>query len=73
MKVLAAIGVLLMIAGGYVLVRGASFVKDRDVLSVGPLSASVEQRQAVPPWVGGLAIGVGLVVVIAGLSSRSRT
>lgn len=73
MKAMALLGVLLMLAGGYILVRGLSFTKERDVLEVGPFKAAVEQKQVVPTWVGGLAVGVGLVIVIAGVGSKSRS
>ena len=73
MKALTLIGVLAILAGGYVLVRGMSFTKSRNVVEVGPFSAAVEEKQAVPTWVGGLAVGVGLAMVIAGAGRRSRS
>ncbi len=72
MKPLTIIGALIILAGGFVLLRGFSFTKDKSVLEVGPISASVEEKQSIPPWVGGLAVGVGLVLVVAGVSSKSR-
>ena len=71
MKILPILGVLLILAGGYVLVRGLSFTRSRDVVEVGPLKASVERQQVVPTWVGGLAVTAGLVLVIAGSRKRS--
>ena len=73
MKILPIAGVLLILAGAYVLVRGLSYTKSRDVVELGPLKASVEQQQVVPTWVGGLAITAGLVMVIAGAGSRKRS
>ena len=73
MRALTLLGVLAILAGGYILVSGLSFTRERNVLEVGPFKAAVEERQAVPTWVGGLAVGVGLVMVIAGARSRSRT
>ena len=73
MKALTWLGVLAILAGGYILVRGVSFTKDRNVLEVGPFKAEVQEKQAVPTWVGGLVVGVGLVMVIAGAGSRSRS
>jgi len=73
MKALAALGVLVILAGGYILIRGLSYTSSRDTLEVGPLSATVTQKQTVPTWVGGLAIGAGLVMVIAGAGSKSRS
>ena len=73
MKALTLVGVLAILAGGYILVSGLSFTKSRNVVEVGPFSAAVEEKQVVPTWVGGLAVGVGLVMVIAGVGRRSRS
>ena len=73
MKPLTLVGILAILAGGYILVRGLSFTSERNVLEVGPFKAAVEEKQAVPTWVGGLAVGVGLLMVIAGARSRSRS
>jgi hypothetical protein len=47
--------------------RGFSYSRKRDTVQVGPLSATVTQRErfAIPPLVGAATIiaGVGLVVV----------
>lgn len=42
-----------------------NFNQDKEVLKVGGLSASVQEEKTVPEWIGGIAVlvGVGLVVV----------
>ncbi len=72
-KPLVLLGVLVVLAGGYILLRGFSYTSERDVVKVGPFRAAVEEKQVVPTWVGGLAVGLGLVMVIAGSGGRSRS
>jgi hypothetical protein len=38
---------------------------------VGDLKASVEERHAVPAWVGGLAIVAGVVMLAGGMKRRT--
>ena len=70
MRGLTVVGIVLALAGGFVLLRGFSFTKDKTVMSVGPLSATVEDRQAVPAWVGGLAVAAGVVLIAVGATKR---
>ena len=54
MKVLQIIGALLIAAGLYVLIQGASYPSDKSLFKVGGVEAKVEEHHAVPPWVGGV-------------------
>ncbi len=72
MKVIQVVGLVLLLFGGYVLVRGLSFTRDREVLDVGPVQAEVEERKAIPSWVGALAAGLGVVCIVAGARGGSR-
>ena len=46
--------------------------KSRDeVLKVGDLKASVEEKHAVPTWAGGLAIVAGVVLIAGGMKKRA--
>jgi hypothetical protein len=71
MKPSLLVGIVLLLLGGFVLVRGLSYSSDRAVLKVGDLKASVEEKRAVPTWVGALAIVGGLALVIAGSRRKS--
>ena len=73
MKSLTVFGALLILAGGYVLVRGFSYTSSRDTVEVGPLSATVTQKDSVPAWAGGAAVAVGVLMIIAGADSRKRS
>lgn len=71
MKVLQIIGALLIAAGLYVLVKGASYPSDKSIFKVGDVEAKIEQRHEVPPWVGGVVIAAGVVLVVVGIGKRS--
>jgi hypothetical protein len=73
MRALLVLGVLLVLAGGYILVQGFSITTDRDVMKVGPLEASVKEQRRVPPWLGGVGVAAGLMLIIAGAGSSKRT
>lgn len=63
-------GILLLAVGGFIVFRGLSYTSDRSVFRVGEFEASLEERRAVPAWVGGVAAAAGLVLLVAG--SRRR-
>jgi hypothetical protein len=63
-------GVVLAVAGAFVVIKGLSYTREESVFKFGGLEAKVEQKQRVPEWIGGLALGAGLVLVIAGLKKR---
>lgn len=67
MRLIAIVGVLLVLGGLYVVVNGASFTRDKTVLKVGTMEANVKQQEPVPPWAGGAAIVVGIGLVFVGL------
>ncbi len=71
MKGLTVVGIVLLLAGGFVLLRGFSFTKDKTVIDMGPIQASVSEKQAVPTWVGGIAIAAGIAMIGVGMQ-KSR-
>ena len=71
MKPLVLVGILIAAVGGFILVRGLTYTKNRSVLKVGGLEASVEERQTIPTWVGAVAVVGGLILIGAGAGKRS--
>ena len=71
MKGLTLAGILVAVVGIYILVRGLSITTSDTVLEVGGLKASVEEKRAIPSWVGVAAIVGGLVMVGAGVRRKS--
>ena len=64
MKPIAIAGIVLTVIGAFVLLRGLSYGEQHNVLKVGDLKVTAEERHAVPAWAGGLAIVSGLVHVL---------
>lgn len=72
MRATLVLGILLLLAGGYILVQGFSVTTNREVLNVGPLQATVSEKKNVPTWVGGVGIAAGLVLIIAGAGAGKK-
>ena len=71
MRPLSLLGILLLAVGAFIVFRGASYKSKDEVLKVGDLKASVEEKHAVPTWVGGAAIVAGVVLLAAGMRRRT--
>lgn len=68
---LIVIGVLIAAISIAALLGKLDFTRDKEVLKVGEISASVKQEEAVPQWLGGLGVLVGAGLVAAGAMRRS--
>ena len=64
------VGIALIIAGVVVYLRGGITRKEK-VVDVGPLEVSTSERQEIPPWIAGLVIGAGVLIVAAGLRQKA--
>ena len=71
MRPQALVGVILLVIGAFILFRGLSYKSKDEVLKVGDVKASVEQRHAVPTWAGGVALVAGLVLLAGGMKRRA--
>jgi hypothetical protein len=70
MRPAGIIGVLLIVFGAIVLVlKGVSYVKDRDSVDLGVAKVTTEERGFVPPWVGAVALVAGIALLFAGRRS----
>lgn len=65
------VGLLLIGLGALVLLTGGSFTSRENVLSVGDLQVTAEERRTVPTWAGVGAIVAGVVVLLAARSRKS--
>lgn len=63
-------GIALIVAGVAVYLRGG-ITRKEEVLDVGPLTVSKSERQPVPPWIAGVAVAAGILLVVAG--TRRKT
>jgi hypothetical protein len=67
------VGIVLLVLGLLGLGYGSfSFTKETHQAKLGPLELSVREKQTVnvPVWVGGAAIALGLVLLLAGGTKR---
>ena len=68
------LGITLIVVGALGLLYGGfSYTKRRDTVRLGPMTATVEQRQSVPipPILGGIAVVAGIVLLSRGKRGRS--
>lgn len=68
------VGIVLIVLGAVGLVWGGiTYTKRRDTISVGPISATVQQKETFPisPVAGGVALLLGIGLVIAGGRRRA--
>jgi hypothetical protein len=70
MKAIQIIGVLLILGGLYVLVARASYPSDKSLFKVGGVEAKIEEHHDIPPWVGGVGVAAGVVLVVVGIGKR---
>ena len=70
MRATVWVGIALIIAGVVVYLRGG-VTRQTEVLDVGPLEVSTSERQEIPPWIAGLVVGAGVLLVAAGLRQKA--
>jgi len=69
MKPIMLLGVVLIVLGALALAyQGVTYTIREKVIDLGPLKASVDKKNTIPlpPVVGGLAVAVGIVLVVVG-------
>jgi uncharacterized membrane protein len=71
MRPQALIGIILIVIGAIVVFRGMSYKSRDEVLRVGDVKATVEEKRAVPTWAGGVAIAAGIVLLVGGMKRRA--
>ena len=67
-------GIVLIVLGALALIYGGiTYTRHRDTVHLGPLSATIKQKETVqiPPILGGIALAAGVGLLVAG--SRRRT
>jgi hypothetical protein len=71
MRPLSLVGILLLVVGAFIVFRGLTYKSKDEVLNVGGIKASVEEKRAVPTWVGGVALVAGIVLLAGGMRRRA--
>jgi hypothetical protein len=70
MKPLSIAGIVIAAFGAFVLVRGLTYTSQSNVLKVGDVQVTAQERRAIPTWVGGVALVGGLLMIGAGVRGR---
>jgi hypothetical protein len=65
-------GIVILVLGAFVLLRGANVTSRRDVLHMGDMTITAEEQQTIPPWVGGAAMSRGIVADRGGSAEAKR-
>ena len=66
MRILQIFGAILVAAGLFVLIKTPSYSSEKSVFKIGDVEAKVAQEQPISPWVGGVALAAGVVLIVAG-------
>lgn len=66
MRARALIGAAMILVGGVILARGLSYAKRSDVVNLGAIRVSTDEKRTIPPWIGGALAVAGLVVIFTG-------
>ncbi len=67
----AMVGLALIVFGAVVYLRGGSFMTRHEVMKVGDVSVSAEERRPIAPWVAGLAVLAGIALVTTGARRKA--
>ncbi len=70
MRAMPIVGLVLIAAGVFLIVKPPSYSREESVFKVGELEAKVRQEQPVPAWIGGAVLGAGCVLLVVGLGKR---
>lgn len=66
MRPLTLAGMVLVAAGLFVTLRGASYRTDRSVFKVGEFEATVQEERRIPAWAGAVVVIGGVLLILAG-------
>jgi len=67
MRALQISGVVLIALGLWIIIRPPSYSREESVFKFGDIEAKMQEQRFVPGWAGGVALGAGLVLLLAGL------
>lgn len=71
MRLSVIAGIVLIVAGGFLLWQGGSLTTRRDVLKVGDVRITAEEQHPIQPWAAGLAIAAGIGFIALGARRKA--
>ena len=69
-KIMIVLGLVLLVGGGFILGKGMTYSKKRAGIKIGEFQAALKTQETVPTWIGGVAAGAGIALMIGGLVPR---
>lgn len=60
-------GAILIGAGAFASTGSASVTTKEKIFQLGEVKLSADERRTIPPWAGGVLLGVGVLVMVAGV------
>ncbi len=60
------VGIILVLLGGFLFVRGGSFTTQKDIVKVGDVKITAPDDHTVPNWVGPVVALAGLGLLVFG-------
>jgi hypothetical protein len=66
MRALQVLGAILILGGLFVLIKSPSYSSEKSLLKIGDVEAKVSQQQAIPPWIGGVGVVAGVILLVIG-------
>ena len=66
----AVAGIVLIIAGAFLLFSPTAFTSRREVLQVGGLEVSAEERHPITPWIASAVLMGGVFLAFSGLRPK---
>ncbi len=70
MKAALIIGLVLIAAGIFLIVRPPHYASEQSVFKIGNVEARMQQERALPGWVGGTVLGAGIIIIGTALLKR---
>lgn len=63
-------GLVIIGIGAFLLFNGASYMHRENVLKVGDVHVTADERESIPPWVGGVVMVIGAAFLVTGMRKR---
>jgi hypothetical protein len=71
MRQYGIIGLVLIGIGAFLLFKGGSFMHRENVLTMGDVHVTTNEKESIPPWVGGVVILAGAAFLVTGVRKRA--
>jgi hypothetical protein len=69
-RILSIVGLVLVAAGVFLILRPPHYMGNESVFKFGQIEATMQRERRLPGWVGGVALGAGVVLLGVGLARR---